>query len=82
MFFFSKLKWTGTSSYNPEEFKKRRLELAKYTPSNQDDLPVRRMLDSYDSAIIPLGNQSFVQHWQYQAFHHWWSQLFQVQISM
>ena len=47
---------TGTSSYNPEEFKKRRLELAKYTPSNQDDLPVRRMLDSYDSAIIPLGD--------------------------
>ena len=38
----------------------RRQELTKYVPSSQDDLPTRRMLDSYDSTIIPLGSDKHV----------------------
>jgi len=50
----------GPTSYNPEEYKRRRQELLKYVPNSQDDLPNRRMLDSYDSAIIPLGSDKLV----------------------
>lgn len=50
----------GPTSYNPEEYNRRRQELTKYVPSSQDDLPTRRMLDSYDSTIIPLGSDKHV----------------------
>ena len=31
----------GPTSYNPEEYKRRRQELLKYVPNSQDDLPNR-----------------------------------------
>ena len=33
-----------------------RQTLVKYVPQSQDDLPPRKMIDSFDSAIIPLGS--------------------------
>ena len=46
----------GPSTYDPEVYNKRRQELLKYVPASQDELPYRRMLDSFDTAIIPLGS--------------------------
>ena len=46
----------GPTSYDPEEYNKRRQDLMQYLPNNQDELPPRRMLDSYDAAVIPLGS--------------------------
>ena len=31
------------------------MELMKLLPSSQDELPVRKMVDSFDHAVIPLG---------------------------
>ena len=50
----------GPTSYDPHEYNRRRQELLKYVPSSQNDLPVRRMLDSYDSAIIPLASNKLL----------------------
>ena len=33
----------GPTSYNPEEYKRRRQELLKYVPNSQDDLPNRQV---------------------------------------
>ena len=46
----------GPSTYDPELYNKRRQELVDILPARQSDLPARRMLDSYDSAIIPIGS--------------------------
>ena len=46
----------GPSTYDPEEYDRRRQELVKFVPNSQDELPPRRMIDSFDSAIIPLGS--------------------------
>ena len=46
----------GPTTYDPQEYDRRRQELVKYVPASQDDLPPRKMIDSFDSAIIPLGS--------------------------
>jgi len=46
----------GPSTYDPDLYNKRRQELVDILPARQADLPARRMLDSYDSAIIPIGS--------------------------
>ena len=46
----------GPSIYDPKEYNRRRQELLKYVPVSQQDLPPRRMADSFDSALIPLGS--------------------------
>jgi len=46
----------GPSTYDPELYNKRREELVDILPKSQSELPARKMLDSYDSAIIPLGS--------------------------
>ena len=44
----------GPSTYDQDLYNKRRQELVDILPAKQDDLSIRRMLDSYDSAIIPI----------------------------
>lgn len=46
----------GPLSYDPEQYAKQREKLLELLPKSQDELPPRRMLDSYDHAIIPLGS--------------------------
>ena len=46
----------GPSNYDPELYNKMREELVDILPKSQSELPTRSMLDSYDSAIIPLGS--------------------------
>nr|CAH0100913.1 unnamed protein product [Daphnia galeata] len=45
-----------------------REHLVKYLPASQDELPVRRMSDSYDTAIIPLGTDLSMRE-KYMTFH-------------
>ena len=49
---------TGGIPYDPVLFQKKREELLKYMPSSQDEIPARRMTDSYDEAIIPLSTDT------------------------
>ena len=44
----------GPSNYDPDLYKKKREELLKILPTDQSQLPPRRMIDSFDSAIIPI----------------------------
>ena len=46
------------TNYDPELFEKKRSELMKILPENQEELPSRRMLDSYDSVIIPIASDT------------------------
>lgn len=46
----------GPSTYDPDLYNKRREELVNILPAKQSELPPRRMLDSYDAAIIPIGS--------------------------
>jgi len=46
----------GPNIYNPEKFFEEREKQLGILPSSQAELPARRMLDSFDSAIIPLGS--------------------------
>ena len=46
----------GPSTYDPELYNKMREELVDILPKSQSELPARRMIDSYDSAIIPIGS--------------------------
>ena len=46
----------GPSNYDPDLYNKKREELLKILPKSQAELPPRRMLDSYDSAIIPIAS--------------------------
>ena len=48
----------GPSNYDPDLYNKKREELLKILPKSQAELPARRMLDSYDSAIIPIASDS------------------------
>jgi len=43
--------------------------LYKYLPSTQDELPARRMADSYDTAIIPLSSDLDLRE-KYMTFHN------------
>ena len=44
----------GPSNYDPDLYNKKREELLKILPTDQSQLPPRRMIDSFDSAIIPI----------------------------
>ena len=46
----------GPSNYDPDLYDKKREELLKILPRSQSELPPRRMLDSYDSALIPIAS--------------------------
>ncbi|XP_023335369.1 acyl-coenzyme A thioesterase 9, mitochondrial isoform X2 [Eurytemora carolleeae] len=46
----------GPKNYDPELYNKMREELIHVLPETQEELPKRRMMDSYDAAIIPLGS--------------------------
>ena len=46
----------GPTTYDPKEYNQRRQKLLEYVPSSQDELPPRKMMDSFDSALIPLGS--------------------------
>lgn len=50
----------GPSTYDPDEYNRRRQVLMKYVPTSQGDLPGRRMVDSFDSAVIPLGSDKLI----------------------
>ena len=43
-------------AYNPELYKKRREQLMKMVPKSQEELTPRRMIDSFDQGLIPLGS--------------------------
>ena len=45
-------------NYDPELFEKKRSELMKILPESQEELPSRRMLDSYDCVIIPIASDT------------------------
>lgn len=45
----------GPAYYDPAGYKVRREALMDILPSSQSQLPPRRMLESYDMAVIPLG---------------------------
>jgi len=46
----------GPNIYDPKKYVAMRGKLVDSLPSSQDELPARRMLDSYDMAVIPLGS--------------------------
>ena len=46
----------GPKNYDPNLYQKKREELLKILPTDQSQLPPRRMIDSYDSAIIPIAS--------------------------
>jgi len=46
----------GPSNYDPDLYNKKREELLKILPTEQAQLPPRRMIDSFDSAIIPIAS--------------------------
>lgn len=46
----------GPKNYDPNLYQKKREELLKILPTDQSQLPPRRMIDSYDTAIIPIAS--------------------------
>jgi len=46
----------GPSTYDPDLYNKQREKLLKILPTEQSQLPPRRMIDSFDSAIIPIAS--------------------------
>jgi len=48
----------GPCNYDPDLYTRKRAELLKILPESQEELPHRRMLDSYDSAIIPIASDT------------------------
>lgn len=46
----------GPHHYDPDQYNKNREALLNILPESQAELPGRRMTDSYDAAIIPLGS--------------------------
>ena len=44
----------GPAIYDPVEFRKQREALMDLLPKSQDELPPRRMSDSFDQVVIPL----------------------------
>lgn len=46
----------GPRHYDPGVYTRQREELMAILPDSQEELPPRRMLDSFDSAVIPLGS--------------------------
>ena len=48
----------GPSTYNPELYKRKREQLMKMVPKSQEELPPRRMTDSFDQGLIPLGSNN------------------------
>ena len=48
--------YLGPHTYDPERYLQQRQELMKLLPDSQDELPIRKMSDSFDHALIPLGS--------------------------
>ena len=48
----------GHIDYDPKAFEAQRRRLMSQLPSSQDELPARRMADSFDQALLPLGSDS------------------------
>ena len=46
----------GPQTYDPNLYHKKREDLLKILPTDQSQLPPRRMIDSYDAAIIPIAS--------------------------
>ena len=46
----------GPSTYDPDLYNKQREKLLKILPTDQSQLPPRRMIDSFDAAIIPIAS--------------------------
>ena len=46
----------GPASYDPQVYMRQRERLLSKVPSSQAELPARRMSDSFDQALIPLGS--------------------------
>jgi len=46
----------GPKEFDPKQYTKAREELMSILPESQEELPPRRMSDSYDAAVIPLGS--------------------------
>ncbi len=46
--------------YDPVVFRAQRERLLEMVPQSQDELPTRRMLDSFDQSVIPLGSNSLL----------------------
>ena len=42
----------GTSSYDPKGFKAQREKLMPYVPASQEELPERKMTDSFDQVCL------------------------------
>ncbi len=45
----------GPTTYDPQTFMRQREKLLSMVPTSQEELPHRRMRDSFDQALIPLG---------------------------
>lgn len=58
----------GPKHYDPALFNQMREELVGVLPVDQSELPPRRMADSYDAAIIPLGTDMQLRD-RYTTFH-------------
>ena len=58
---FTKTVIGGPSTYNPELYEKRREQLMKMVPKSQEELTPRRMIDSFDQGLIPLGSNNKLQ---------------------
>ena len=57
----------GPASYDPKLYKKQREQLMDLVPKSQEELAPRRMTDSFDQAIIPLGSDAKL-HDRYTTF--------------
>jgi acyl-coenzyme A thioesterase 9 len=58
----------GPKYYDPDQYNKAREELMHILPKSQDELPPRKMLDSYDAALIPLGSDRILRD-RYSTIH-------------
>eukprot|EP00088_Acartia_fossae_P059422 TRINITY_DN7051_c0_g1_i1.p1 TRINITY_DN7051_c0_g1~~TRINITY_DN7051_c0_g1_i1.p1 ORF type:complete len:442 (-),score=92.43 TRINITY_DN7051_c0_g1_i1:220-1515(-) len=58
----------GPRHYDPELYNKAREDLVSILPKSQDELPPRKMGDSYDCALIPLGSDRLLRD-RYSTIH-------------
>lgn len=58
----------GPRYYDPAKYNKAREELLSILPKSQDELPPRKMSDSYDAAVIPIGSDRILRD-RYSTIH-------------
>jgi len=58
----------GPKFFDPDLYNQARQELLTILPSSQDELPPRRMVESYDAAVIPIGSDRILRD-RYSTIH-------------